>query len=92
MARATEPVHAIILEASSMVELDYSAAQMLSHLIAEWKSKGVTFFVARLESMRAQQAFETFGILPLLGGQKAFRSVDEAVRFIQSGMNNRSPD
>lgn len=67
-----------------MVELDYSAAQMLIRMIGEWKEKSVTIFVARLESVRAQQAFETFGILPLLGGKRAFQSVDEAVQFILS--------
>ncbi|HVW75585.1 MAG TPA: SulP family inorganic anion transporter [Rhizomicrobium sp.] len=85
-ARAQEPLQAIILEASSMVELDYSAAQMLEHIISEWKAKGVIFLVARLESVRAQRAFETFGILPLLGGKQTFHSVDEAVRFIRSGI------
>ena len=83
-ARAPGPIHAIIVEAGSMVELDYSAAQMLSRLISEWKDKGVTFFVARLESVRAQEAFEIFGILPLLGGQRTFRSVDETIQFIRS--------
>jgi len=91
VARAPQPVHAIILEASSMVELDYSAAQMLGRLIGDWKAKGVSFFVARLESVRAQHAFENFGILPLLGGKKAFRSVDEAVRFIQPDGGGAQP-
>ena len=90
LAGAPQPIHAIILEAGSMVELDYSAAQMLIHMIGEWKEKGSTIFVARLESVRAQHAFEAFGILPLLGGKRAFQSVDEAVRFIQSGMGNSS--
>jgi MFS superfamily sulfate permease-like transporter len=87
VARAPQPVHAIVLEAGSMVELDYSAAQMLSGLIGEWKDKGVTFYVARLESVRAHKAFETFGILPLLGGKRTFHSVDEAIRYIQSRSN-----
>jgi MFS superfamily sulfate permease-like transporter len=91
VAHAPQPVHAIILEAGSVVELDYSAAQLLIQLIDEWKNKGVVFYVARLESVRAQRAFETFGILPLLGGKRAFHSVDEAVRFIQSGISGLSP-
>jgi MFS superfamily sulfate permease-like transporter len=82
VARAPQPVRAIVLEAGSMVELDYSAAQMLAGLIQDWQKQGVTFYVARLESVRAEQAFERFAILPLLGGQCTFRSVDEAVRFI----------
>jgi MFS superfamily sulfate permease-like transporter len=86
--RAPQPVHAIILEAGSIVELDYSAAQLLMRLIGEWKDKGVAFYVARLESVRAQHAFDAFGILPLLGGQRTFHSVDEAVRFVQSAADN----
>jgi MFS superfamily sulfate permease-like transporter len=82
VAAAPGPVHAVVLESSSIVELDYSAAQLLACLIEDWKKEGVTFYVARLESVRAEQAFERFGILPLLGGQRTFHSVDEAVRFI----------
>jgi MFS superfamily sulfate permease-like transporter len=70
-----------------MVELDYSAARLLACLIQDWKKEGVGFYVARLESVRAQRAFERFGILPLLGGQKTFHSVDEAVRFIGASTN-----
>lgn len=83
VARAPLPLHSVILEAGSIVELDYSAAQMLIYLIGEYKGRGVSFFVARLESVRAERAFEAFGILPLLGGGRTFRSVDEAVRFIK---------
>ena len=85
VSRAHQPVHAVILEAGSMVELDYSAAQMLSNLIEVWKNKGVVIYIARLESVRAQRAFEAFGILTQLGGNRAFHSVDEAIRFIQKG-------
>jgi MFS superfamily sulfate permease-like transporter len=87
VARAPGPVHAIVLESSSIVELDYSAAQLLACLIADWKKEGITFYVARLESVRAERALERFGILPLLGGQRTFHSVDEAIRFI--GVSNR---
>ena len=82
VARAPGPVHAIVLESSSIVELDYSAAQLLACLIEDWKKEGITFYVARLESVRAERALERFGILPMLGGQRTFHSVDEAIRFI----------
>jgi hypothetical protein len=36
--------------------------------------------VARLESLRAQQAFVRFGILPLLAHGKTYTSVADAVR------------
>jgi sulfate permease, SulP family len=63
-----------------MVELDFSGAQALRDLIQHCKDRGVIFYVARLESLRAQQAFQTFGILPLLAHGKTFPTVADAVR------------
>jgi hypothetical protein len=42
----------------------------------------VIFAVARLESLRAQQALLRFGILDLLGKDRIFHSVDEAIRAL----------
>jgi MFS superfamily sulfate permease-like transporter len=77
---ARAPVRAVVLEASSIVELDFSGAQALRDLIQHCKNQGVVFYVARLESLRAQQAFQTFGILPLLAHGKTFATVADAVR------------
>lgn len=82
--RAPQPVHAIVLEASSIAELDFSGAQALTALIRLWKDRGLDFYIARLESVRAQQAFETFGIVALLGRQRIFHSVDDAIRQIHA--------
>jgi sulfate permease, SulP family len=81
--RAPQPVRAVILEASSIVELDYSGAQTLAWLIGHWKQQGVDFYVARLESTRAQRAFEKFGIFALLGDRRIFHSVADAVRQLE---------
>ena len=78
----SQPVRAIILEASNIVEIDFTGAQTLIATIQFWNDRGVAFYIARLESLRAQQAIEKYGILPLLGGAKTFQSVDEAVRRI----------
>ncbi len=40
----------LVLEASGIVEIDFTAAQMLLDLIGECRRQGVTFAVARLES------------------------------------------
>ena len=79
---APPPVKAIVLEASSIVELDFSGARMLETEIRDWKNRGVDFYIARLESVRAQQALERFGIIALLGEQRIFHSVDEVIRRI----------
>jgi sulfate permease, SulP family len=80
---ASQPVHAVILEASSIIEIDFTGAQVLIAAIRFWKDRGLHFYVARLESVRAQQAMEKYDILPLLGGGQTFHSVDEALRQIR---------
>jgi MFS superfamily sulfate permease-like transporter len=81
---ASQPVSAVILEASSIVEIDFTGAQALIATIRFWNDRGVSFYIARLESLRAQQAMEKYGILPLLGAAQTFHSVDEAMRHISA--------
>lgn len=80
--RAPQPIHAIIVEASNIVELDFTGAQVLSEMIRYWKDRRVDFYIARLESLRAQQALERFGISTLLGERRVVHSVDDAVRQV----------
>lgn len=68
----------VVLEASSIVEIDYSAARALREAINECRARGVDFAVARLESVRAQEAFEKFGIFETLGPERLFHSVHDA--------------
>jgi SulP family sulfate permease len=82
--RSPQPMHAIVLEASSIVEVDFSGAQTLTALILLWKDRGLDFYIARLESVRAQRALEAFGIVALLGHQRIFHSVDDAIKQIHS--------
>src|ERR1700742_347699 len=70
----------LVLEASGMVEIDFTAAQVLIDLFKECNDQGVTVALARLESVRAQDAFERFGIYEALPRDHVFHSVDEAVR------------
>jgi hypothetical protein len=46
--------------------------------------------VARLESLRAQDAFERFGLYGALPRDHVFRSVDEAVRALSSAASRFS--
>jgi SulP family sulfate permease len=69
-----------VLEATGIVEIDFTAAQILSDLIKACHDQGTSFAIARLESERAQQALERFGILPLLAEGRLFHSVEEAIK------------
>ncbi len=73
-------VSLIVLEATGIVEIDFTAAQILSDAVAACRSTGVDFSIARLESTRAQQAIERFGIDELLAARHPFHSVEEAIR------------
>jgi MFS superfamily sulfate permease-like transporter len=81
VVRASTPKPVLlVLEASGMIEIDFTAAQTLLDLIRECHSEGVTVAMARLESTRAQEAFTRFGLYDVLPGDHIFFSVDEAVR------------
>jgi len=75
----------LVLEASGIIEIDFTAAQTLLDLIRQCRAEGVTVAMARLESTRAQQAFERFRIHDVLPRDHIFFSVDEAVRNLGNG-------
>ncbi|MDE2182938.1 MAG: SulP family inorganic anion transporter [Alphaproteobacteria bacterium] len=79
IGRAREPLKAVILEASSVVEIDYTASQVLTGLIEHCRTAHIRLAIARLESLRAQTSLERFGIIEKLGPDAIFRSVQDAV-------------
>jgi MFS superfamily sulfate permease-like transporter len=74
-----------VLEASSIVEIDFTASEILSQVIAAARAAGMDFAVARLESVRAQAAFERFGLIDTLGQDHLFHSVEEAISALANG-------
>jgi MFS superfamily sulfate permease-like transporter len=72
----------LVLEATGMVEIDFTAAQTLIDLVRKCHEQGVVVAIARLESTRAQDAFERFGIYDVLPKDHIFHSVDQAVRAL----------
>jgi SulP family sulfate permease len=77
-----EQARLLVLEATGIVEIDFTAAQVLRDLIRKCHADGVDFAIARLESIRAQDAIVRFGINELLGPDRSFHSVEEAVRAL----------
>jgi MFS superfamily sulfate permease-like transporter len=72
----------VVLEASGMVEIDFTAAQVLLDIFKDCRKADVTVAVARLESTRAQDAFERFRLYDTLPREHVFHSVEEAVRAL----------
>jgi MFS superfamily sulfate permease-like transporter len=79
LQHAPQPLQLVVLEASSIVEIDYSAAEVLAHMIGHCHANGLLFAIARLQSLRGQHALKRFGILDTLGRDRIFRSVQEAI-------------
>jgi sulfate permease, SulP family len=77
---APEQPRLIVLEATGIVEIDFTAAQVLSDTINACHAAAIDFAIARLESARAQDAIERSGIEQLLGSNHLFQSVEEAIR------------
>jgi len=71
-----------VLEASSIIEIDFTASKILSAVIAKAHAAGLDFAVARLESVRAQAAFDRFGVTDALGPGHIFQSVDAAIHTL----------
>ncbi len=82
---ASNPVRLLVLEATGIVEIDFTAAQVLTDIIRRCHGDGVDFAIARLESIRAEEALVRFGIERLLGPDHLFQSVEQAVRALGKG-------
>jgi sulfate permease, SulP family len=70
----------IVLEATGILDIDFTAAQILGDVIRRCHADGIAFAIARLESVRAQDAVVRLGIEEVLGPDHVFRSVEEAIR------------
>ena len=72
----------IVIEGTGILEIDFTAAQVLIDLIESCQHDGIMVAVARLESVRAQEAFARFGINDRLGANRVFLSVDQALKAL----------
>jgi len=81
MLQKTKP-RLLVLEAAAIPEIDFTAAQLLLELFTQCREQGINVALARLESLRAQDAFERFGLYDVLPRDHVFHSVDEAVRAL----------
>lgn len=80
LLQAAPQTRLLVLEATGIVEIDFTAAQMLAEVIRSCHERGISFAVARLESARAQDAVTRFGLDTLLGPNRVFQSVEQAVK------------
>jgi sulfate permease, SulP family len=73
-------VRLVVIEANGVADIDYTAARVLCDTIVRLRERGVATAFARLESVRAQESFVRFGLKKLIGADRLFHSVEEALR------------
>ncbi|UTD28011.1 SulP family inorganic anion transporter [Bradyrhizobium sp. WD16] len=81
----------LVIEATGVVEIDFTAAQVLRGVISRARAAGIDVAIARLESERAHAAMQRYGIVDLLGADHLTRSVEEAVRVFGPDQHQAVP-
>lgn len=75
---AVHPVHAIVLDANGMSDIDYTAAQTLGALATELEQQDVTTGIAR-SSHLVHHDLKHSGLLEIIGPDHLFATVEEAI-------------
>src|SRR5215471_10639089 len=85
LAAAPAPVKLLVIEASGMIDIDYTGSQIFQQTIAELRARSIDVAIARLSDPRAQAQASQTGLIAALGPERAFRTVEEAVRQLRPG-------
>ena len=85
LARSPAPVKLLVIEASGMIDIDYTGSQILQQTIASLRARSIEVAIARLSDTHAQEEASRTGLIAALGPGRVFRSVEEAVRRIGPG-------
>ena len=84
---ATQKPTLVILAASGIAAIDYTAAQALLAVARACEAQGATLAIARVESARAREALDRFGVARKIGEERIFHSVDQAVARLGGGVH-----
>ena len=88
IAARKQPVKLLIIEASGIIDIDYTGSQVLQQAITDLRTKGITVALARLSNRRAQAQAGRSGLIEAIGAAHVFMSVEEAVRKLAPDQHN----
>ena len=78
------PVHAFILNANAMSDIDFTGARALGDLATELQARGVTLAIARASHL-VHHDLKHSGLLPTIGSHRLFATVEDAVSALAAG-------
>jgi SulP family sulfate permease len=79
------PVKLLVIEASGIIDIDYTGAKILEQAVADLKAQGIVIAIARLSEKRAQDQAGRSGLIEAIGADHVFLSVEDAVRKLGPG-------
>lgn len=77
------PVHAVVLEACSVSQLDSSANDALHEIVADYQSRDIRFVLASVK-MPVARVMQASGLWETIGEESVFMNVDDAVDALQA--------
>jgi sulfate permease, SulP family len=87
IAAKQPPVRLLVIEANGIIEIDYTAAQILRRVFTELRATNIVVALARLSDERAQAQAHRTGLIDTIGPDRVFMSVEEAVRRLDANAN-----
>ncbi|MBV9968579.1 MAG: SulP family inorganic anion transporter, partial [Xanthobacteraceae bacterium] len=85
MTTRRPPIKLLVIEASGIIDIDYTGSQLLRRAILDLRKRGVTVAIARLSHEQAQREAGRTGLSQTVGKDHVFMSVEEAVRKLGPG-------
>jgi SulP family sulfate permease len=85
VAAKRPPVKLLVIEASGIIDIDYTGSKILQQGFADLKAKGIVVAIARLSDQRARDQASRSGLTEAIGADHVFLSVEDAVRKLGPG-------
>src|SRR5262249_41033704 len=85
LAAAPAPLKLLVIEASGVIDIDYTGSQIFQQTIAELHARSIDVAIARLSDPQAQAQASQTGLITALGPERVFRTVEDAVRQLRPG-------
>jgi SulP family sulfate permease len=85
VAAKRPPVMLLVIEASGIIDIDYTGSKILQQAFADLKAKGIVVAIARLSEKRARDEADRSGLIEAIGADHVFLSVEDAVRKLGPG-------
>ena len=88
--QAPAPVHRLVVDASAITAIDYSAARAVRDLMKTLTARGVTVVFGRV-SPYLRSDMDRHGITAALGPSRIFATLHEALENVQTGAQHPEP-